>query len=364
MVQRFLQLGARHGGGVQCLHRAKAAVDGFRVHQRLLDPSAQQTLAHGGFGLVQHPQQRSFFLAPAHGFGQFQIGAGHRRQPHILRIGVVLHRADALHTVLLRFVQVVDHRRHGIRHQGVGFVVQRFAPVFAELVGHRCLHDAVLIAGILAQLHKGVCVLLDVGGHVLEIQHRGADQNLAGHIAAQLGDDGSADFFGIQLGGVGLARGNIGKADARAPAPAGALAVHAAQVVVLVLRQHTAFNDGAGGHHTDDIPLDQPLCLRRVLHLLADGDLVALGDQPRHIGFVGVKGYAAHGGALLLAAAFARKSQFQLAGGCQGIVIEHLIEIPHTVEKNFVGMLFFNFKILLHHGRYGLLGHVSHSCTL
>ena len=264
--------------------------------------------------------------------------------------------------MLLGLVQVVEQGGHSIRDKCVLLIAEGRAPVGAELVGHGLLHDGILKAGVLAQLHQRVGVLLDVGRHILEVEHRRADQDLAGHVPAKLGDDRAADFLGVQLRGVGLTCRYIGKADARAPASAGAAAVNACQIVVFILREHTALNDSAGGDNADDGTFDNHLRQGRELRLVTDGDLVALGDQARHIGFIGVERHAAHGGALFLAAVFAGQCQLQFARGCQGVIIEHLIEVSDAVKQDLVRMLFFDFKILLHHGRYCLLGHVSHSC--
>ena len=74
-------------------------------------------------------------------------------------------------------------------------------------------------------------------------------------------------------------------------------------------------------------------------------------DQARHIALVAVEGHAAHGGALRKAALLAGKGKIQLPGRRDGIVEEHLVKIADAVKKNFVLMLVFDLKILLHHGR-------------
>ena len=217
--------------------------------------------------------------------------------------------------MLLRFVQIVDHCGHGVRHKVIFLVAEGIAPGWAELIGHCGFHHAVFEAGILAQFDQGAGVLLDIGSHVLEIEHGRADQNFAGHVAAQFGNDRAADLFGVQLGGIGFTGRDIRKADARFPAAAGALGIDAAKVVVFILRQHAAFDDGAGRDHADDIALDKAFGQGGVLHLLTDCDLVALSDQAGHVSFVGVERHTAHGGALFLAAAFACQRQLQLARG-------------------------------------------------
>lgn len=105
------------------------------------------------------------------------------------------------------------------------------------------------------------------------------DQNFTGHIAAELGDDGRAHFFRGQLGGIGLAGGNIRKADAGFPAAAHLAGINAADIVVFIVRQHAAFDHSTRRNYADDIPLDQPFGQRRVFHLFTDSDFVALGNQ-------------------------------------------------------------------------------------
>ena len=362
-AQGFLEIPAGHVLLVEGFHRVQAGVDGRRVHQGLLDPGAEQALAHGSLGLVQHPEQGALFLPAAHGLGEFQVGPGHRGKAHVLGVGVVLHRTDALDAVLLGLLEVAQQHAHRVGHHAVLGKAAGLAPVRPELGGQLGVDDAVLAAGVLPQFHQGAGVLLDVGRHVLEVQHGGVDEDLAGHVAAELGDDGAAHLFGGEFGGVGLAGRDVGKADARPPAAALLFQVDGAEVVVLVLGQHAALNDGAGGHHPDDVPLDQAFGQGGVLHLLTDGHLVSLGDQPGHIGLVGMEGHAAHGGALLPAAVFAGQRQLQFPGCGEGIVVEHLIKVAHTIKENLVRVLLLDLKVLLHHGRNCLFRHVSHSCS-
>ena len=166
-------------------------------------------------------------------------------------------------------------------------------------------------------------------------------------VAAQLGDDSRDDLFLPEFRDVGRAGGNVGKAEARRVP----LDENARDVVVFIILEHTALDDGAGRDHTDDIPLDEALGLGGVFHLLTDGDLVAFGDEPGHIAFVAVEGHPAHGGALLLTALLSGQCQVQLPRGRPGIVEEHLVKVADAVEQNLVLVLFFDFQILLHHGR-------------
>ena len=94
---------------------------------------------------------------------------------------------------------------------------------------------------------------------------------------------------------MGLAGGDVAKGGS------GGAGVHvdAADEVAGLVVQARGVGDGAWGDHPDDVPLHQPLGRGGVLHLFADGNLIALGDEPGDIGLAGVVGHAAHGDALL-----------------------------------------------------------------
>ena len=68
-------------------HRVQPAVDFFLIHQRLLNPRAQQAAAHRRAGFVQQPEQAPLAASPADGFRQFQIPP---------RVAVKQHRFAAL----------------------------------------------------------------------------------------------------------------------------------------------------------------------------------------------------------------------------------------------------------------------------
>ena len=134
-----------------------------------------------------------------------------------------------------------------------------------------------------------------------------------------------------------------------------AVQIDAAEVVAGLIIQTCGVDNSAGGHHPDNIPLYQPLGGGGVLHLLADGHLVALGDETGNIGLAGVIGDAAHGDPFFLrlgvfAVVPGGQGQVQLLGGQLGIVGEHLIEVPQTEKQNGIRIVLLDFQILLHHG--------------
>ena len=128
-----------------------------------------------------------------------------------------------------------------------------------------------------------------------------------------------------------------------------------ADVVAAVLGEHGAVRNGAGGDDADDIALHQALGQGRVLQLLADGDLVALGDELGNVSFGAVIGDAAHGRALfgvLDVPVPGGEREVQLAGGGDGVVVEHLIEVAETEEEQAVAVLLLDLLILaLHRGQ-------------
>ena len=257
-------------------------------------------------------------------------------------------------------MQVFQQRSHGKAHKALGSYAGGLRPVAAKLLLQRRRHQPRRIALVLDQLHRAVHVLFDVGGHLAAVQQAGVQQHLAGVVAAQLGNDRRGDLIRRQLGDMRRTGGNVRKAQAGLFA----LEVQAGNVVVAVVLQHTALDDRTGCDHPDDVPLDKAFRLGGVLHLLADSHLIALSDQARHIALVAVEGHAAHRGALRKAALLAGKGKIQLPGGRDGIVEEHLVKIADAVKKNFVLVLIFDFKILLHHGRKLCHGFSSFPCMV
>ena len=347
IAQGLGQLTPGHGLFHQALHRVEAVVDDGAGYQRLFQPAAQQALAHGGGSLIQNPQQGPPLLPAPHGLGELQIGAGHVGQVHVLGLGVADHRLEAADALNLGVVQVLQQSAHGVFHQAVGADLSGVGPVPAKLFGQGGLDEAGSVPLILHQFHRAVEIFFDVVGDFPIGENALVHQHLTGMIAAQLRNDRQPQLVAGQLSDVGCAGGDIRKADARLLP----FQVEAGDVVVAVILQHAALDDSARRHHADDIPLDQALGGGRVLHLFADGHLIALGNQPGHIGLIAVEGHAAHGGTLLLAALLAGKGQIQLPGSRDGVVVEHLIEIADAIKEDLILMLFFDIQILFHHGR-------------
>ena len=101
------------------------------------------------------------------------------------------------------------------------------------------------------------------------------DQHLRGFDSFQF----KGDFLKEQLGGGELAGGDVHVGQSR---PSFVLR-HGDQVVIRLLGEEGRFEHGARGNDPDHAPVHQALGGCRVGELFADGDFVALLDQPGEV---------------------------------------------------------------------------------
>ena len=219
--------------------------------------------------------------------------------------------------------------------------------------------------GSLAQRRVKLRVRADVHAGVEAVAQKIRQRAVLRRRAAQkgLGRQKAAKLVLRVLHGVGA--GNLRRAEragrhiAEAQAVCTGCAVDAGIIIVFGFHQHRAFRHRAGRHDADDIALHKPLCQRRVLHLLTDGDLVALGDQPRDIALRGMIRHAAHGNLILRAFVLSMvargERQIELARSNARVLLEHLIKIAQPEKQQAVGIALLDRIILLHHG--GEFGH-------
>ena len=324
-------------------HRLLPPLDTWHRNQRLFQPLPQHTGAHGGAGFVQHPQKAALFLAAAERFGELQIAAGSIVQLHKLTAAINLQPVDIGKVVFLCFMQIGKQTAHGA-DQHLLFRLRR-------LIGK--LPDGDLPRRLLQKapfprpLHIGGKAVFGKRQQVRVAVSTVGQQQFTGRKASQLVADLVGHVASRKLSGKDLAGGNVAEAHPRAPG----VPIHGADKIVAALVQHGAFGDGARGDLADDLPLNQPLCQRRILHLLADGHLIALSHQPPDIPFGAVEGHAAHGRPLRLAAVAARKRQIQFLRRRFCVVEKHLVKIAQPVHQNTVLIVPLDFEILLHHRR-------------
>ena len=327
-MELFDQIAPLHGLVHKAFHRVEAAVDGGAGNERLLDPAAEHPLAHGGAGLVQHPEQRSPLFAAPQRLGELEVGPGDLRQPHELGFIIRDDRFQALDAFNLRIMEIFQQRGHCKADKAVFCDTGLCGPVAAKLVLEGDGHEARGVPLLFHQLDGAVHILFDVGSDLPAVQQARIHQHLAGVVAAEFRNDRRGDLLPLELCDMGRAGGNVREAEACCAV----FQENTRNVVVFVILKHTALNDGAGRDHADDVALDEALGLCRVFHLLTDGDLIALRDEAGHIALVAVEWYAAHGRTLFKAALLAREGQIQLPRSCERIVEEHLVEVTDAVE--------------------------------
>ena len=155
------------------------------------------------------------------------------------------------------------------------------------------------------------------------------------------------NILAVQFGGVECAGRNV----RIRVADAGFRIIQGEDIVVLRTVKHLFFNDGARRDHARNGTRHKPLCKRRILHLLADGNLVSLRDHFVDIGIYGMIRHAAHRRTLVKTAVATGQRQFQDLRSFNGVVEEHLVEVSETVKQEAVGILLLHFHILPHHRR-------------
>ena len=185
----------------------------------------------------------------------------------------------------------------------------------------------------------------------------GGEQRLPGGEAAQFIED-MGNRVALEGGAAEFSRGDIAESG-RAPA---VVQIHGADIIAPLLLQHGALGDRARGDDADNVPLDKALGQRRILGLLADGYLIALGYEPGNIGLGAVIGNAAHGRSLVRVFHIAvpcGQGQVQLFGGQLRVLVEHLIKIAQA-EKEQTILMFALYLVVLPFHR----GKLSHFLSL
>ena len=348
LLERLDDLAAGDGPIDEPGHGVEPPPDGDGVEQRPLQPAAHETAAHGGAGVVEDPQERAALFLAVQGRGQLQVAAG-RRVEGQKALGRVPPQGVHIGEIRLLGLVEVGHETARRADGRLGVLVRRAG---RELR----LHDGA--GGIEGEARLGG--LLDAAalppGEIVEdgaALRAGREQDLPRGHAGQLAHGAVLPVGPGEGGDEDLAGGDVaeGEPGTLRPGP------ERGEEVVLAVLEHVALDQRAGGDDADDLPIDQPLGLGGVLGLFADGDLVALGDQPRDVRLGGVVRHAAHGGTLGLGLVpvAGGQGQAQLLRGELGVLVEHLIEVAEAEEEEAIGVLGLDRQILLFHR--GQLGH-------
>ncbi len=127
--------------------------------------------------------------------------------------------------------------------------------------------------------------------------------------------------------------------------------------IVVALRALGRVERGAGRQDACDLAADDLFGELGVLHLLADGDAVALVQETAEVAFDRVIGNAAHRD--LAFAVAGGEGDLELAGGGFRVVVKELVEVAHAEEEQGVRMQGLRGKVLPHEGSLYRIGGVS-----
>lgn len=191
-------------------HRVQTAVDFRLVHQRLLNPRAQQAAAHRRAGFVQQPEQAPLAASPADGFRQFQIPSRVAVKQHRFAALINAQAGHVLQGVLLRLGQIPHQRARGTRARLVLVAeTQRRQVIEREMAAERfrCVRQLKPRARLLRSiLHLPLQARAQLHLVIADDFHRGNERHLVRERRFRLGD-----FMHIKL-----ARGHISERQPRA----------------------------------------------------------------------------------------------------------------------------------------------------
>ena len=286
VAQAQRKLFALDGLARQLLHGGKALGDLRGGEQGTLHPAAQQTAAHGRPRLVEHPEQAPALFLRAHGLRQLQIPPRREVEAHEAPSHVEIEPPDVRQVVFLQVFQRLQQRAR--RADGAGHRLQRVLFTKLRAKRRRAARKVKLRVGAAVDARTEPLAEHRADGVVLH--GFAAEQRLGGQKAPKLVAGGFGPAVSARLRDVERA----GRHVAECEAAHAVLGEEAGIIVVLRLRQHRAFCDGAGRYDPDDVPLHQPLGQRGIFHLFADRDLIALCDEARDVALRRVIGHAAH----------------------------------------------------------------------
>ena len=109
-VQIFCELLPVNVASAKLLHKVLPPENFRLVNERLLQIPAEKSCAHGGFGLVQHPEQRALFLLFPHGLTELQIPLGGGIDDHELGALVITDIRDMIDRALLGIINIAKGR--------------------------------------------------------------------------------------------------------------------------------------------------------------------------------------------------------------------------------------------------------------
>ena len=361
-LEQAAQLLARALLRDEVAHRVEARVDRAGVGERGRQALRQQPAARRGDGAVDDAEQAALAFA-GQGAGELQVAPRRRVDRHHPGGVEAPRRLQPRQLALLRELDVLDQRPAGGElgaaeaAEGVeggdaeGGLEAPLPAAAVEAAGGLRSQDILAVAEQLEEFRL--------------LEQAVGDQQLGRFQARELGGEGPRG----DRGGEEVAGGHVEPGQRQLAPRAG----EGRQVVVPAGVEQPVLGEGAGGDDPHHRAPHQRLAaaapgLGGVLDLVADGDAIALANQPLQVGLGVVRRHPGHGD--VRAAVLAAARQGDVEGGRRGggVLEEHLVEIAHSVEEQAVRVLALDGEVLRHHRRrrcgrrlarvVGLFGHV------
>ena len=339
--QKGVQILPQHKIAIQFADSALTAGYTGDIGEGMLNIAAQKAGTHGGGRLVQHPQKGAAALLRQHSFTKFQIPAS--GNIHLQKLGglIQMQFPQKGYVPHLGFGDIGGRRTGGDQCRGIG-ILHADAELLLRPGDGLGLHE-VFGASVLKEAAD------PLGVEFLQSRQKiggGVEDHLFGGVGGQLILQLGHHVPAPEGGGTHVGRGHVRKADTRRIP----IKNDGGQIVVLGILKQIVFHHRAGGDDPHHFTAHQSLGLSGILGLLADGHLVAHGDQLADIALAGMIRHAAHGCPLLLAAIPAGEGQRQKLRDKLGIIKKHLVKVAETVKQDKILILFFDIHVLLHHG--------------
>ena len=344
--ERLRQLPPIHHTLVKLRHRRLPAVDMIGIFERLIEKFPKQPCPRRRLGPVEHPEQRPLLFGAPHRFAKLKAAARVDVDLKILAVLVVIQNAKVPERIFLRLLHIGKQSAERAQRR-----IVRIAE-FLRKIGKMLSYPAHSVLGRKTRFF----ILIDDRREPVpqEVRRRadlvggGVDKKLARRIGAELPDEPRHTVLALEEGRRHMSRRNIRKRGAENVSAH----IDRANVIVLLLVQQRGLRKRPRGNHADDVALDDPLGERRILKLLADGDLISASDKLADVALDGMIRNTAHRRTFLFPAVPARQREVQLSRGDLGIVKEHFVKVPEPVHEDILAVFVLDFKILLHHWRH------------
>ncbi len=337
---------AAHQVGLRLADCFIARIEGLHIVERAHDGSPQQALSHGRLTGIERVKQRDLVILAGlplkQRFDEFEVADCDLVEFQSRRVLLKLERIDVQCLDLLRCPYIVEHRSGGNRGGWMRGETEAFEGAHVELTLDK-RHSKV--AGPDPVFYAGA------GGNAFELSGKlsaRGQQDLAWAGFHDFVDGLLARGWAGELGGAEFTGGDVEEGNGADLFPAEAGFVERGKEIVLLLAERgverCAWRQDPGYFAADDLFSELG-----VLHLVADGDAVALAEEAREIGFDSVIGNPAHGlGALAVACG---EGELKFAAHRYRVVVEEFVEVAHAEEEQGVRVFALGRGPLAHEGR-------------